>query len=58
MKGSLPSRVLSGLFVGTHGRDTNILAMTSDGVIKGTTVHRMSETEKTGSSVGVETADG
>ena len=46
VKGSLQSRVLSGLFVGTHGRDTNILAMTSDGVIKGTTVHRMSETER------------
>ena len=46
MKGNLQIRVLSGLFVGTHGRDTNILAMTSDGVIKGTTVHRMSEPDR------------
>ena len=46
VKGNLQSRVLSGLFVGTHGRDTNILAMTSDGVIKGTTVHRMSEPDR------------
>ena len=43
MKGNLQSRVLSGLFVVTHGRDTNVLAMTSDGVIRGTTVHQMSE---------------
>ena len=43
--GDLGRRVMSGRYVGTHGRHADILVMTTQGVIKGNTVHRKPESE-------------
>ena len=45
-KGDLASRVMSGHYVGTHGRNADVLVMTSQGVIRGNTVHRKPESER------------
>ena len=37
---------MSGYYVGIHGRNTDILVMTTQGVIKGNIVHRKSESER------------
>jgi hypothetical protein len=39
-------RVMSGHYVGTHGRNADILVMTTQGVIQGNTVHRKPESER------------
>ena len=45
-KGDLGRRVMSGYYVGTHGRNADVLVMTTQGVIKGNTVHRKPESER------------
>ena len=42
---------MSGYYVGTHGRNADVLVMTTQGVVKGNTVHRRPETERWGRSV-------
>ena len=37
---------MSGHYVGTHGRNADVLVMTTQGVIKGNTVHRKPESER------------
>ena len=44
--GHLGRRVMSGYYVGTHGRNADVLVMTTQGVVKGNTVHRRPETER------------
>ena len=44
--GDLGRRVMSGYYVGTHGRNADVLVMTTQGVVKGNTVHRRPETER------------
>ena len=48
MKGQsdLESRLLTGRYVGTHGRNGDVLVMTSDGVLKGGSVKRMPSQER------------
>lgn len=48
-EGDLGRRVLSGHYVGTHGRNADVLVMTTPGVIKGNTIHRKPEAERLGS---------
>ena len=47
--GDLGRRVMSGYYVGTHGRNADVLVMMTQGVVKGNTVHRRPETERWGS---------
>ena len=42
---TLGRRVMSGHYVGTHGRNADVLVMTTQGVIRGNTVHRKPEAE-------------
>ena len=44
--GDLGRRVMSGYYVGTHGRNADVLVMMTQGVVKGNTVHRRPETER------------
>lgn len=44
--GDLGRRVMSGHYVGTHGRNADVLVMTTQGVIRGNTVHRKPEAER------------
>jgi hypothetical protein len=37
---------MSGYYVGTHGRNADVLVMTTQGVVKGDAVHRRPETER------------
>ena len=45
LKGDLGERVMSGHYVGTHGRNADVLVMTTQGIIKGNTVHRKTAEE-------------
>ena len=45
-EGDLGRRVLSGHYVGTHGRNADVIVMTTQGVIKGNTIHRKPEAER------------
>ncbi len=40
------SRILSGFYVGTDGRNADALVMTKEGIIRGTSIHRRPEEER------------
>ena len=44
--GDLETKVLEGLYVGTHGRNADVLCMTETGVYKGTSLKRMPEGQR------------
>ena len=44
--GRLENKLMSGRYIGTHGRNGDIMAMTSEGVIKGSNVKRMTQQER------------
>jgi hypothetical protein len=44
--GDLGRRAMGGYYVGTHGRNADVLVMTTQGVVKGNAVHRGPETER------------
>ena len=44
--GGLENKLMSGRYIGTHGRNGDIMAMTSEGVIKGSSVKRMTQQER------------
>ena len=44
--GDLETKVMEGLYVGTHGRNADVLCMTETGVYKGTSVKRMPEGQR------------
>ena len=45
LRGDPGERVMSGHYVGTHGRNADALVMTTQGIIKGNTVHRKTAEE-------------
>ena len=40
------SKIIVGRYIGTQGRNADVLAITDDGVIRGTSVHRRPEQER------------
>ena len=45
-KNDLTSKVMSGHYIGTHGRNADVMVLTKDGVLRGTSVHRMAEPDR------------